>query len=174
MIAVTIEGITPLLMHRWPLEPIPGIDKQSKEEQARTALYEHDGNTFVPGVNIQRALVSGAGYSKGKGRSSLAKIAAACLSVREIELPLNSPWVVDARAVTIPATGGRITRYRPRFDAWKLEFNLEYDPTLLSAAEVRRIVDDTGSRVGLLDFRPECKGPFGRFMITSWVSSPIA
>jgi len=29
-------------------------------------------------------------------------------------------------------------------------------------------VDDTGQRVGLLDFRPEKKGPFGRFVVTRW------
>jgi hypothetical protein len=40
--------------------------------------------------------------------------------------------------------------------------------TLLSEKEVRGIVDNMGSRVGLLDFRPEKKGPFGRCMVTAW------
>jgi len=33
---------------------------------------------------------------------------------------------------------------------------------------LRHIVDDAGSRVGLLDFRPERKGPFGRFIVIEW------
>jgi hypothetical protein len=45
---------------------------------------------------------------------------------------------------------------------------LEYDDTLLSEKEVREILDNAGRRVGLLDFRPERKGPFGRFMVTAW------
>ena len=77
-------------------------------------------------------------------------------------------YSIDARPVVVPATKGRIIRYRPRFDAWKLAFELFYDPQLLSKAELRQIVDDSGSRVGLLDFRPEKKGPFGRFSVTSW------
>jgi hypothetical protein len=35
---------------------------------------------------------------------------------------------------------------------------------------VRVIVNDAGSRVGLLDFRPEKKGPFGRFSVIKWDS----
>jgi hypothetical protein len=29
-------------------------------------------------------------------------------------------------------------------------------------------VDDAGQRVGALDFRPEKKGAFGRFVVTHW------
>jgi len=32
------------------------------------------------------------------------------------------------------------------------------------------VVDDAGVRVGLLDFRPERKGSFGRFMVVEWKS----
>jgi hypothetical protein len=53
-------------------------------------------------------------------------------------------------------------------DAWVAAFTLEYDPNLITEPQLRTILDDTGSKVGLLDFRPERKGPFGRFMVTSW------
>lgn len=33
------------------------------------------------------------------------------------------------------------------------------------------IVDAAGSRIGIGDFRPACKGPFGRFVVTSWVAN---
>jgi hypothetical protein len=42
---------------------------------------------------------------------------------------------------------------------------------IVDETRVRRIIDDAGSRVGLLDFRPERKGPFGRFVVTSWAES---
>lgn len=61
-----------------------------------------------------------------------------------------------------------LLRHRPRLDKWKAAFGLLYDETLMKPEQVRRIVDDCGSRVGLLDFRPERKGPFGRFMVTKW------
>jgi len=72
------------------------------------------------------------------------------------------------RPVVIAATKGRVMRYRPRLDEWKFSCEIEYDETLLTETQLRRIVDDTGSRVGLLDFRPARNGSFGRFVVVSW------
>jgi len=169
-VTVTIKGVSPLLMNRYRAEQVEAFEKKQPDEQARLALYEQDGRPFVPGVNLQRALVAGATFSKGKGRSTLQRAAAACLLVNEAQVPLHegAQWVRDDRPVTIPATRGRVMRHRPRFDDWQLTFTLSYDETLLSEQQIRRIVDDTGSRVGVLDFRPEKKGPFGRFIVMKW------
>lgn len=169
-VSVTIKGISPLLMHRFPMIPVEGIDKLSAEQQAEHSAYRDDNkNLFVPGLNLQRALVSAATYSKGKGRASLQKQVAACVFVTPERIALGTKdYVVDSRPVVIAATKGRIVRHRPRLDSWQLSFQVEYDPTLLKETELRRIVDDAGTRVGLLDFRPERKGPFGRFMVTDW------
>jgi hypothetical protein len=59
-------------------------------------------------------------------------------------------------------------RHRPRFDSWKLAFEVEYDDSLIIVHQLNQIVDDAGKRVGLLDFRPAHKGPFGRFIIAKW------
>ena len=169
-VQVTLEGITALLMHRFPLEPIKAIEKKTKEEQAELSAYRtEDGELYIPGVNIQRALVQAATYSKGKGRASLQKQAAACIMVSpEYVLLGKRDYKIDSRGVVVPATKGRIVRHRPRLDEWTVTFVLEYDDTLLSAAQVRQIVDDMGSKVGLLDFRPACKGPFGRSTVIEW------
>jgi hypothetical protein len=39
---------------------------------------------------------------------------------------------------------------------------------LLTEKNLRKIVDDGLQRVGLLDFRPEKKGSFGRAMVVKW------
>jgi len=169
--AVTIEGLSPLLMHRFPMEPIEAMEKKTPEEQARIALYELDGKPYIPGVALHRTLINGAAYSKGKGRASLQKVVCAALFVEESILPLNGktvPWAVDSRPVVVPATRGRILRHRPRFDQWETNFTLAWDETLMTEQQVRRIVDDAGQRVGILDFRPATKGPMGRFVVTKW------
>ena len=169
-IIVTIKGKSALLMHQFPLGPVEAIDMKPKEEQAEIAAYR-DPDTeelYIPGVNIQRALVAGATYTK-KGRATLAKLAAATLMVTPERVSLGTKdFKIDSRAVVIKATRGRIVRHRPRLDEWSCTFELEYEDTLLKEDQVRKIVDDTGQRVGLLDFRPACKGPFGRFMVTKW------
>lgn len=173
-IEITLQGVSPLLMHRFPLEPIEAIEKKTPKEQAEIAAHR-DPDTdelFIPGVAVSRALINGAVYSKGKGRASLQKVAAACFVVTPMRLTLGTKeYVVDAQAVVIPATRGRIIRYRPRFDNWQVTFNLEYDPNLLTETQVRQVVDDTCKRVGFLDFRPAKNGPYGRSMVTKWNGS---
>lgn len=169
-VQVTITGQTPLLMHAFPMVQIEAIEKKPPEEQAALGAYvTATGQLFIPGLNIQRALIAGATYSKGKGRGSLQKAAAACLLVSPEHVLLDQThYEIDARPVVVPATKGRVMRYRPRFDTWSVIFEIAYDETLLTKQQIRRIVDDTGQRVGLLDFRPEKKGPFGRFVVTNW------
>ena len=170
-VEVGIKGVTPLLMHRFPLEPIEAIEKKTPQEQAEIAAYRipDDGTLYIPGMNIQRALVSAATYSKGKGRGSLTKVAAACIMVTPEYVSLGTKeYAIDCRPVVIKATGGRVARVRPRLDSWGCAFVVEFDDALLKETELRRIVDDMGNRVGLLDFRPERRGSFGRCMVATW------
>ncbi len=169
-VEVKIKGISALLMHCFPMTPIEAFEKKSREEQAELAAYrDPDGNLFIPGLNVQRGLVSAAVYSKGKGRASLQKQTAACVIVGPERLDLGTKvFEIDSRPIVVPATKGRVIRHRPRFNEWSVLLTVEYDPTLLKQTELRKIFDDMGSRVGLLDFRPEKKGPFGRFMVTEW------
>jgi len=172
-IQVTIKGDSALLMHAFPLVPIDAIEKRSPQEQAELASYRDavTGELYIPGVAIQRALVGAATYSKGKGRASLQKIAAACLLVDPERISLGiKKFEIDSRPVVVPATRGRVMRHRPRLENWTVSFNLEYDNNLLTEKQVRTIVNDAGSKVGLLDFRPEKKGPFGRFSVINWNS----
>jgi len=172
-IRCTIKGMSPLLMHRYPLEPVEAIEKKSIEERAEIGAYRipSTGNLYLPGVAFQRALVGGAAFSKGKGRASLQKVVAACVIVSPEYGDLGvSEYLIDTRPVVIPATKGRVLCSRPRLDEWQATFAVEYDDTLLTEDQLRRVVDDTGSRVGVLDFRPEKKGPFGRFVVIHWES----
>lgn len=167
----TIKGKTPLLMHAFPFVPLEAIEKKSPKEQAEYCVYrdQETQELYIPGTAIQRCLVSGATYSKGKGRSSLQKQVAACVMITPEVCSLGiKDYIIDSRPVVNPSTKGRIMRHRPRLNQWNVSFLIEYDDTLLKEEEVRKIVDDSGSRVGLLDFRPEKKGSFGRFMVTEW------
>jgi len=174
-VEVTIQGISPLLMHKFPMVAIEALDKKLPEEQAEIAAYRIPGDSnelYIPGINLQRSLVAAATFSKGKGRSSLQKQVAACVIVSPEYIGLGTTeFALDARPVVIPATKGRVVRFRPRLDKWQATFAVEYDEKLLKETELRRVIDDAGARVGLLDFRPERKGPFGRFVVNEWKAS---
>lgn len=166
-LSVTIKGTTPLLMNRFPLEPVEALKMKTKEEQAEVAAYREPATNELcfPGVNVQRALVGAATYLKGKGRASLKKVAAACLMVGPEHLLFGvKNYEIDARAVVVPATKGRVVRFRPRLDSWQLRFVVEYDDVLLRKSDVISIIELCGMRVGIGDFRPERGGWFGRFV----------
>ena len=75
---------------------------------------------------------------------------------------------VDSRPVTIPATKGRIMRHRPRFDCWGAKFDLVVNDNLLGIDDAHRLLTEAGEYIGIGDFRPEKRGPFGCFRVTSF------
>jgi hypothetical protein len=173
-ITIRIKGISPLLMCRFPMEPVEGISKMSKEMQAEQSAYRipDSKELYIPGTAVQKCITSAAAYSKGKGRGTLEKVAGASVMVKEEYCKLGTiRYEIDSRAVVNPMTRGRVIAHRPRLNEWGIDFTLEFDNTLLSEPQLRRIVDDAGKLTGLLSFRPAKKGPYGKFMITSWEAS---
>lgn len=182
-IHVTIEGISPLLMNRFnedaEVKVSSGISavsigtKGSPREQAAKKTYsDNEGNLYIPGPNIFSCLIQAGKFRKnGKTKVTTTKssLIPAGMVLQEVVCPLGTKdFEVDSRSVVIPATGGRIMAHRPRLDDWRLSFTLEVDEAIFSAEFVRLLVDDAGCKVGLGDFRPDRKGPFGKFVVTAW------
>lgn len=187
---VAIDGVTPLICNAFTDEAqqaassgnrVASIgDRGSPREQAEKKLYTSvaDGKPIIPGPNLFRCLIDGGKFFKsGKSKVTTQKssLLPACLELEELEVPIihNEPWQVDTRPVRIPSTGGRILAHRPSFHDWRLEFVLNVDEEIIATKLVREILDAAGKRIGLGDFRPDCKGPFGKFVCTLWEEKEI-
>ena len=188
-IAVEIEGIVPIMCNRFTDEAAESatsgtrlasnVDRGTPREQAESRLYKgaDEKTLIIPAPNLFSCLIEAGKFHKA-GKSKLTTLKSslipAAMCIEEIELAIKSRegWRVDTRAVRIPTTGGRINKHRPMFDDWSLTFTLDLDSDFISAKLCRQIVDDAGKRIGLGDFRPACKGPFGRFVVTSWQELP--
>lgn len=188
-IAVTIQGTTPLLMNRFTEAAEVAVsggtavtfkgDKGTPREQATAKRYaDSEGFLYIPGPNIFACLIAAGTFHKaGKSKLTTLKTSLipagvmvaelACILTNEDGEPLTE-WEVDSRSVVIPSTGGRVMCHRPRIDAWNTRFTLDVDTTMFSPALVRAVVDDAGKKIGLGDFRPARKGPFGRFVVSHW------
>jgi hypothetical protein len=184
-IAVTIEGKTPLLLNRFTdeaqMEASSGTrssissNSDTPKEQATKCLYlDKDGKKpIIPGPNLFRGMIDAGKFFKvGRSKVTTQKtsLLPSCAGILEVTVPIQhqDPWEVDTRPVRIPATGGRILRHRPCFNDWKLAFTVELDTKEMSPKFMRDIVDKWGNAVGVGDFRPDCKGPFGKFFVTNW------
>ncbi len=82
----------------------------------------------------------------------------------EGNLDPKSPWEVDVRRLV----GAMLLR--PKFEKWGFTCTVKIDFTTLDGlteGHIRKLFDIAGNRVGLLLYRPACKGPFGRFKVDS-------
>ena len=187
-INITIEGASPILMNRFTEEAEKSVsrgsrsslkgDKGTPREQAEPKTYkDNEGYLYIPAPNILRALIDAGKFFK-IGRSKVTTVRSSLVTsfllIQATECYLlvkghkTKEFEVDSRSVVNPVTGGRIMAHRPRLDEWQISFVLLWDDKEAEINLVREIVDAAGSKIGLGDFRPDRKGPFGRFVVTSW------
>jgi len=183
-IKVKIVGISPLLMNKFTDEAQMKATKgtgssqvgtrPSPEEDAESRLYyDEGGNIIMPQPNIYNCLINAGKFHKhGKSKVTTLRtsLIPAGIFMNEMYYKLESEggWSVDARPIRNPVTGGRIIRYRPVFYDWSVSFELEVDTEMFSIDMARQFMDDAGKKIGLCDFRPDCRGPFGRFRVDKW------
>lgn len=150
-------------------------------ETAAFKVYMTDEPTprpYIPGANILACIVR-AGTLIKVGRTKLStqksSMIPAAVEIVEAHLPIFKPgektsakFEVDTRGVVNPATGGRMVCHRPLFHHWQLRLELTYDAEMLDESTVRELFDVAGAKIGLGDFRPDRRGPFGRFLVTGW------
>ncbi len=194
-ITVEIQGESPLLCNRFTDEAMEKVargtstvtaagSKGTPRERAEKTLYlGTDGKPMIPGPNVYRSIIDAGRFHKaGKEKITTVKssLVPAGIWLRDVECRITNPdhdtpsWEVDARRVVNPATSGAMMAYRARFDSWRLKFSLDVDDTMFAESIVRALVDDAGQKIGLGDFRPSRKGPFGRFKVIAWSKEKTA
>lgn len=181
---VCIEGVSALLQHRFSdaeetetTTRRVHVKKQDPREAAEKAAYRNDnGELYIPGTAIARMLrEAGAAHKQRGSRKSLKYVVPAAVLVVEEQIILRdaegnplTKFEVDSRPVVIPSTKGRIMRHRPRLNSWHAEFSLEIKEDLMDPQLIHQLLAEGGLQLGLLDFRPEKGGSFGRFALVNW------
>ena len=142
-------------------------------EAERSAYKTADGELYIPSEAIFRSLINAGTYIKS-GKSSLKSFVSAGIRIfpREIRLG-TSEYKIDLRTVVIQHA--RIVKARASIPEWKARFYVFYDPSIF-VTDVKRNVSAidlisealgyAGQRIGILDFRPQHLGEFGRFVIS--------
>lgn len=184
-IEVKIKGTTSLMLNRFT-ETNEHETKTRKvlmnhgtpRERAENSTYKDaSGHFFFPGAAIGRLLREAGSNHKMRGSRKSAKfvVPAAvcvlddCVLIRNGDgESLAKDFEVDSRPVVIPATKGRIMAHRPRWDCWSANFNIRINDDLLPVDFVNQLLVEGSQQIGIGAFRPQCGGPFGTFMVTSW------
>lgn len=174
-----LNGLSQLLMHNPAGSMKPGGGQRlgrktipSPEAEAEASRYLlPDGHFYVPAIAVRNCLLNGSkGYRIGKIRA-MDLLAGAILMVDEA-FPLlrngepipGKDYSIDERRAVVQKQG--IIRARARIElGWQLECAFGYNSTLANLEQIKEIAQNAGQVVGLLDYRPEKKGWFGRFEV---------
>ena len=173
----TIEGISPLLMNR-PSMLIGDISKDKKparddyDEQAKMKLYKNpSGKLYQPSTHLQGALVEAGKHKKivGKGKSTYSKVVGYAVQVEPFEIVhQKQSWEVFTVLAVNPSTKGRNPLSRPMLREWKISFDVIFDETEVAVSIMKELLDIAGRIVGIGDWRPAKKGPYGKFHVVEW------
>jgi hypothetical protein len=183
---VHICGKRPLLQHQFGPEALPlekgektGVPGNDPEEWRKTCMVMPDGQLYVRGTYVFGMLRDASRHTK-KGKGSIQALMAATLQVEDDRVLLDrwvpkkgdpttdatQPVYIDVCGVRNPSTKGRNVRYRLAASAgWNASFTMLWDKTLVSREQMRAVLNDAGTMVGLADGR---NVGYGRFAVTSF------
>ena len=179
-INVTIKGVTALLMNRLNPDVLRGKMKstfknhdETKEAEASAYITEVNGKRelFVPSYAIYSMILQTATPTLYKvGRRGIREILAGTIRIEPENISLgHCNFDVDVRPVVIQHA--RVLKARAKIPEWQISFQIIYNRKVLTEEaimKVKDILEDAGTRVGLLDYRPQHKGWFGTFEVTQF------
>lgn len=193
MIEVPVEGVTPVIPHRWSEKALKQMrDKQMAEagslasrrepknpdEEAEASCYWLDlkeGTDLkrygaIPSVSFKTAMVASLSLFPGSG---LTKIATKPMLFVEGDdeanelVKITGPWSMREDTPR-NASGTPDLRYRMQFWPWSATLRVHFLPSLITAESVLALVDAAG-RLGVGDWRPSsprsASGTYGQFRV---------
>lgn len=183
---VEFVGVTPLLMHSCrganPLDPDVKVLKTFTSKRNKTdedhieilrlqyllhAYHNNDIGFYIPANVIEATIINGAKkVSRGGGKKMQTaievvspKVPLVCDAPKDIHEAYQNSEFTDVRNVDVD--GSLIMRIRPRFDRWRIRFDINVDESIINPDEFASALNFAGSQVGICDFRPK----YGRFEV---------
>lgn len=181
-VSATLQGVCPLLFHRWSDEAVAAkaaARKNSaakKEDDIESYVYRTDDRQIaIPGAYLKGAIAGPQGAAKFRQdprsprKSALDLYRAGIVVLTDLASLGADSWdYLDRRRVTIQRAG--ITRVRPAMLAgWTATFEiLVQTPEYISPDDLHDVLVQAGRLVGLADFRPT----YGRFAVVNFQLLP--
>jgi len=179
MVQVEIEGISPLIVHKFSEKATKMIEdkQQGKAKNAKHDLrvpeedYEQAkhvsplGFDGFPAAGFKAAMVRGAkmiGLVMKDTQTSFF-VKADCEETQLVEIIGESRMRTDMVRIGM---GSADVRYRPEYPKWEAVLTIEYNEGVVSVEQIMQMISAAGYGVGVGEMRPErTKFGFGRFKI---------
>lgn len=159
-----------------PADAEATISKKAKiptpDEEAELGTYRlPSGGLYFPTAGFFNGILKAASGQKIEKKSAMSILAAALFTTAE-HTPLICPqtgdpikdYEVDVRRVVINRTAA-VMRGRAHIRPWCAHVEFLYEPLLLNPGILTSVFSLAGLIAGVGDYRPEKKGPFGRYSV---------
>lgn len=173
-IRVEIEGMPPGLLFQGKGVMIADEEKgrpskpRPPEEEARLrAHWGPDKKLAIPWVMLYNSICKAGAAFKSKGRKTFESVLAPTISCETDLITLGTAkFEVFEEWVKIPPRTGAMVRVgRPKLTKWAASFVLLADAEGYDATHLEKIITEAGKNVGIGAWRPQLKGPYGRFRL---------
>lgn len=170
-----VEGVSSLLMHsprammeRRPAGATARRIPTPEEEAEKGAYRDDDGFLYLPSAAFKASLMHGAG-GRRIGTTAVRTVLAGSVFTTDPNTYLIDPEtgtglrhyrVHVARVVVQRAS---ILRARPEIERWACVLEFEVDLDFTNPRQVEELMNIAGRISGVGDFRPERRGPYGRY-----------
>lgn len=151
----------------------PGVKHiPSPEDEAEAGCYRMpSGQLYIPTTAFRSSIMGGLSQMK-MGKLSARQVFASSLYLLDDTCPLFKPetlepikeYEIDARRAVVQRQG--ITRCRPHVPVWYTRVTFEFDDELMNPEAILDAFTRAGKVVGVLDYRPQKGGPFGRYTVS--------
>jgi len=171
---VEVKGISPLLYNRFVDTQIDSKSKKRTgspvEQNYLEKIYMNENKPYIPSVYFRNCLIEAGKQFKitGKGKSNYSKLIGATVDVVPAIILNDNEFVPFRISAVNPMTKGRMIVTRPKMDVWGCKFEVVLNDDVIDGVVIKDILEHAGRYVGIGDWRPDKKGMFGKFIVTSF------
>lgn len=174
---VTIKGVSPLGFNR--RVKVEKKDKENHDDYERRTWrermhYDEKGFVFIPPMAFKKCIENAAKYLSiqipGKGKATYTKHFLSGIMVLDcMKLDVKKDDV-PSEELDVPADGQsggkkRVTKFFPRIDQWGGTFRVYILDNTITDSILQQVIEESGKFIGLLFFRPQNGGFWGRFIL---------
>ena len=177
-IKVEIEGVPPGILFQGkglmelsngkPGKPLPP-DEEAKH-RAHWTTVGGKRQLAIPWVMLYQSICKAGGSFKDKGKRTFASVLPPTISCEQDMIPLGTDkfeTFVDWVKIP-PRTGSMVKIGRALLRKWKCAFTIVADCETWEPKVLEAIIVEAGKNVGIGAWRPQLKGPYGRFKVVKF------
>ena len=155
------------------------VDKTLSPEKIAEGRVMKNPNSGKPGIKIEylTGCLAEAGRKVKNGKSQISTATSTTIwgiidfgDVSFLDFSKAGKWEADMRKGNLKngPSSVAVAIVRPLFKQWEIKLSFTVDENECDATVVKELFTVAGKQVGIGDFRPAKKGPFGRFEVVDW------